>query len=723
MIRETASRNILKYHSRYGLILLIVVVSFFVETLKLFSEDKTEFYMDFDELKNVQIHSPGTLTPTTLRKSPSSSTLISSEMIKSSGARSLEQLLEIFVPNMQIMRHQPVGVNKGARGLLFDLDDKILLLVNGKVMNNNTFYGADSEFMLSMLGDIKHINVIRGPGSSTYGPGAISAVIDIQTWDSVSHETNSVTLRQGFFEEFSNLEMKLGKRFNSYSGIMFYGGVDLYKGSDQKYSPQYYSTTVNGVPANQDTGVELDDDQMGFRDRLRLKLHLAYDYEDFDMWVRYTQGGKRESGVRRFVNNGPTNIDVGYRQFTTAFNYKLKLADSLRMKLHFSYDMNDRVRIAPIDQGEDENSVINIREDELFFRTICNWSAGLSHEIAFGFEYSLQFFGNDPLGFPHDPYNNTMPNAANSKWQSRSYGVFVEDQWLISDNWTMFTGLRLDKHTYTNFMLSPKVSLVYTPTERDTLKLLFNRSVRRTSEAFLRDEYEVTRKESNDVETLDNVELRYDRDISSNWTAGVAIFYSKLAAISYDGRSFAENVPMGDLSLYGGEVELAYRSDNWNLIFSHGYTQMHEFDMNDLTIDSNVISSSPYGYGEDLQHWSNHITKLYADYKLNEKWRVNTSAVYYWGFPGASDYADYAYNETGNTDWTYGDGSQKAFKSSFYLNAGLEYRPTESLSFKVDAHNILGWFDKDYNKRNYYFNMGTYRQEAAAISMRLEYSF
>ena len=76
-------------------------------------------------------------------------------MIRKSGARSVLDLLEMYVPNMHYLPHHWEPRHIGIRGIIGDREDKYLLLVNGKVMNEKTHLGAMSERDLPMLGDIR----------------------------------------------------------------------------------------------------------------------------------------------------------------------------------------------------------------------------------------------------------------------------------------------------------------------------------------------------------------------------------------------------------------------------------------------------------------------------------------------------------------------------------------------------------------------------------------
>ena len=71
----------------------------------------------------------------------------------------------------------------GFRGVISDRNEKTILLLNGKIMNEHTTFSAISERLISMLNDIKHFDVVRGPGSVIYGPGAIAGIIDITAFD------------------------------------------------------------------------------------------------------------------------------------------------------------------------------------------------------------------------------------------------------------------------------------------------------------------------------------------------------------------------------------------------------------------------------------------------------------------------------------------------------------------------------------------------------------
>src|SRR6185369_4462960 len=121
--------------------------------------------MTIDELVNLRV-TVGTLQGSDYRRVPASVTVISREDIDASGARNLNELLEIYVPDLLYLRQNWESTELGIRGV--NGMEKFLLLVNGKLMNNAVHGGALTERDLRMLGDIQEIQVVRGPGSAVY---------------------------------------------------------------------------------------------------------------------------------------------------------------------------------------------------------------------------------------------------------------------------------------------------------------------------------------------------------------------------------------------------------------------------------------------------------------------------------------------------------------------------------------------------------------------------
>lgn len=135
------------------------------------------FDLSLEELLAMEL-STGSLKNNNAAESASSVTLIREEQIKYSSAKNVISLLEEYVPGLLVMAHSE-GDKIGLRGHIAAENYKLLLLVNGKNITNTVYEGAITELDQWELHGIKQIEVIRGPGSVTYGSGAIAGVINI----------------------------------------------------------------------------------------------------------------------------------------------------------------------------------------------------------------------------------------------------------------------------------------------------------------------------------------------------------------------------------------------------------------------------------------------------------------------------------------------------------------------------------------------------------------
>ena len=87
------------------------------------------FSLSLSELSQVQVIQPATLLPTEARLIPAALSVLTQTEIQESGARDLDELLEIYVPGLQLFNKSQANMI-GMRGLISDRNNKLLLLVN-----------------------------------------------------------------------------------------------------------------------------------------------------------------------------------------------------------------------------------------------------------------------------------------------------------------------------------------------------------------------------------------------------------------------------------------------------------------------------------------------------------------------------------------------------------------------------------------------------------------
>lgn len=96
--------------------------------------------------------------------------------------------------------------------------------------------------------------------------------------------------------------------------------------------------------------------------------------------------------------------------------------------------------------------------------------------------------------------------------------------------------------------------------------------------------------------------------------------------------------------------------------------------------------------------------------------------AYLLGIPGAKDYDNYI-KATNPTSTLIENGWEKAYRGDYYLNLGLQYKASKDLTIGVYGYYLLGIFDRDLNKSNYFGGTGGYRDYAPAVSVSLTYKF
>lgn len=674
--------------------------------------------LDIDELVRVRIVS-ATLTPTIARLIPAKTTAIDAAMIARSGARTLDELLEIYAANTQLTLHNTHLSHFGIRGIMSDRDDKYLLRVDGKTMNNRYFVGAESERDLPLLGDFRTVGLVHGAASATYGAGALAGVINLETHNGLTYEGVDVQSRLGFMDRFTAAEFRFGRKLGARSGLFLYAGLADQTGSGQAESPLVFGksfTTPAPRPTDIVSGQPVPFDVPNLHASgglLKLKFHASYVNGPVELWARYTQGGGLVRPQRSVLQaTALAEAEKGHRnvsqQLTVGAKFIQPLLDTLDLEAFVSYGRYlYRLWFYDVYQTSDDRL-----EQEAYGRVLCTWRPTPKQSAALGFEYSHMWFNGASASalVVGDP-------PAQDRWQTDTVSFLGEHQWMLSGQWTTFVSLRVDKHTFTDWLVSPRLALLFTPTPEDTVKLIAARAQRRSGDAELRQGM-VLSGNHGDVESLYSLELRYERQQDKHWSLGASAFLGRNEAIGYS-SVINHSIPVGTFVIAGVEPEVAFHSERSRLTLSHGYTQLLSARLaTPATIQG--ITAAPYGYGHDLANWANNITKLAVTHDLGAEWSASTSLRVYWGFPGAKALADWNGSRSSPLGYALADPGYSAYGPSVYLNLGIEYRPAKPLTLRLDAFNVIGWFDKTLNKRIYYFRGSDYSVEAASLALTVK---
>lgn len=152
--------------------------------------------MSLEELMQMDIGVASRVSRNAARQ-PVSVTTISREQIRGSAARTLNEVLMLHVPGFFVVEDQDDTI-AAMRGMAPDNNSKIMLLLDGRNLNSEWFWGPPDAVLNGLdLEFIERIEVVRGPGSVTQGQGALLGVINIVTRSPAGTQGQAVAVQGG----------------------------------------------------------------------------------------------------------------------------------------------------------------------------------------------------------------------------------------------------------------------------------------------------------------------------------------------------------------------------------------------------------------------------------------------------------------------------------------------------------------------------------------------
>jgi len=135
--------------------------------------------MSIEQLMEVEVTSVSRKNER-LAQATSAVYVITQDDIRRSGARTLPDALRL-APGITVLR---IDGNKwaiGSRGIVGRFANKLLVMMDGRVLYSTIFSGVFWDAQWTSLDDIDRIEVIRGPGGTVWGTNAVAGVINIIT--------------------------------------------------------------------------------------------------------------------------------------------------------------------------------------------------------------------------------------------------------------------------------------------------------------------------------------------------------------------------------------------------------------------------------------------------------------------------------------------------------------------------------------------------------------
>lgn len=479
-----------------------------------------------------------------------------------------------------------------------------LVLVNGIPANTGSLGTVDLSYF--PLSGIQKIEIVHGPLSALYGSNALGGVVNIIT-DLTGDPKTNLVMSGG---SFNTGKIALGVQQRKF-GIAVGG---LYTEGDRERSRANMEHLLTQYDVYQnDTGY--------------LTVNLGY-------WVKDSQSPGSltyHPEADEYAKNGELDLRGQTRYGDWIWDYKV-FGQSVR----YHYD-------------EVGQASSRYRTYTSGFDLAGQYSSG-SHNFLNGFTLRRDDSKSTITG------EHTLDNGA----------LFLQDEWKISGQWKLVSGVRWDTGSVFSSPLMPRISLIHQATENLTLKLGFGKAFRSPTVNDLYYPADSWGMVGN-PDLQPEISKRYE--FSGEWKVGSQLLTMNAFRANvengiewqYDATE-AKTMPVNITKMHVNGLILSWQKQ-LNKVMSTGIRYSW--------IDKSGWDETSASYCNDLNYFGKH--QLTYDIKL--------------------DYGDW----TGGLDWHWvaKRSIQSVYEMPDYhlLNLNIGYRANAKLSYQLSINNV---FDKEY---------------------------
>jgi iron complex outermembrane receptor protein len=404
--------------------------------------------LSLQELANLPVTSVSK-KPEPLSGAPAAIYVITNDDIRRAGVRTLLGALRL-APNLQTAEQDNQNWAVGARGNNQTSADKMLVLIDGRIVYSPIFSGTFWDAQNVMLEDIDRIEVISGPGGTLWGTNAVNGVINIITRK--AQDSKGPLVAAGAGKHGGNTEARYGGDMGENGTYRFYGMVSDDYHSDTQPEPD--KTTGQSMSEPIPDGQNLV--QTGFRT----------DWQEASQ--QYTLQG---DAYKRDEDNGillpPNTEDVSFTRIsgmnlTSHWQDKLTGGSDVQVLAYFDHTRRD----IPGDYGDAENI-----GDVEFQQALPQM-----HAQSFTWGASYRYVADDVV---NDPFSglNFEPPQVEQNWES----LFAQNESALSDSLRGILGLRYERNPYTGSEWLPNARLAWNVTDESLAWAAVSRAVRSPS--------------------------------------------------------------------------------------------------------------------------------------------------------------------------------------------------------------------------------------------------
>jgi len=347
-------------------------------------------------------------------------TLINAQTIQQTGSI---RLTDILKEQTGLTMTSGFGAGVQLQGLN---PDYTIILINGEPLVGRTAGVLDLNRVA--LGNIKKIEIVKGPSSSLYGSEAMAGVINIIT-DASNQIPLAASLRMGTYNT-NDINVNNGLRSKSifYQGFYNYYATDGY--SIRPNSNNRITTPINRLSTSQQL-------KFNINDRTSVLFNARLTDETIKSNIAVSNGG-----VTINSNGNEHNTDAN---LTATLNYHFtpSLKTSFRSYLTNYISQQDLLTIV----GTPYNDLLNHLFKRIENQT--DWALRKNINGIFG------------LGAVWEGVKSSRYDSEKLRKENTIQYGFTQWEWTASDKFIIIGGVRFDKNATYASAWSPKLSMLY----------------------------------------------------------------------------------------------------------------------------------------------------------------------------------------------------------------------------------------------------------------------
>lgn len=339
---------------------------------------------------------------------------------------------------------------------------------------------------------IDRFEVIKGPSSTLYGSEAVAGVINIITKNPENQPAVSADLMMSTHEEL----------FGNLAFAPSIGNTNAYVGVNFGYANHYADVNLDGF------GDGVNSDHISLFSKFNFyrpsdktfTLAAKFYYED------------RRNGVEAYVND---------RAYKTLRGSDLIYGESIytrRLELFGSYAFDTKANLK-IDYSLSDHEQDSYYGDQFFLASQqiaygnFIWNFYLeNHDFLFGSTLRYDAYDDNTVATENKVLNDTI-NAPNNQFVP---GLFLQDQWIMSEKVTLLGGVRVDHHQNHGLIFAPRFNARIKSSDWTTFRFNFGTGFKVVNlftedHAFVTGQREVVIGEDLDPERSLNFSLNYNQ--------------------------------------------------------------------------------------------------------------------------------------------------------------------------------------------------------------------